>query len=150
MLRELTPEVLDHVSCILPDDLALAPLPEPETVRLPTGRTCPARAWKTGYDPLLAGITNFDLYWRTPSGYTAMFGEEITTVASYSVTGIGVPALIQPGVLVRMPHGKGQIIIDQIDWLGGLNSTRDNACRIISNVLNNLGIAMRPNVTLHP
>ena len=150
VLRELTPEVWGHVRGILPDELDLAPLPEPETVRLPTGRTCPARAWKSGYDPLLAGITNYDLYWRTPSGYTAMFGEEIAALASYSVTGGVVPELIQPGVMVRMPHGKGQIIIDQVDWLGGLNSTRDNACRIISNLLNNLGIAMRPNISFHP
>jgi len=149
ILRELTPETINNVSCILPEDITLEPIPEPlsnENVDR-TEYRCPTRVYKTGYDPLLAGITNFDMYWRTPSGYTQMFGDEIAPVASYVVQGNGFYALTNPAVLVKIPSGNGEIIIDLIDWETGLSKVTDNTCRIISNFLNNLGIEMRPNIS---
>ena len=115
---------------------------------LPSNRElCPTGAYKTGYDPLLAGITNFELYWRTPSGYTQRFGDEIAPIASYFVTGNKLTALTDPAIIVKIPSGNGEIIIDQIDWETGLNKVTDNTCRIISNFLNNLGVKMEPNIT---
>jgi hypothetical protein len=145
VLRELTPELFSNVKCILPDDISLKAIPE--TV-LPSNRElCPTGAYKTGYDPLLAGITNFELYWRTPSGYTQRFGDEIAPIASYFVTGNKLTALTDPAIIVKIPSGNGEIIIDQIDWETGLNKVTDNTCRIISNFLNNLGVKMEPNIT---
>jgi beta-galactosidase len=149
VLRELTPEKFSNVRCILPDDLSLKPMPEPvSNENIPRNRDwCPASVIKTEYDPLLAGITNFELYWRTPSGYTKMFGDEIAPIASYVMTGKNVNALTEPAVIAKIQSGKGEIIIDQIDWGTGLDKVTDNTCRIISNFLNNLGIKMRPNNT---
>ena len=48
-------------------------------------------------------------------------------------------------ILSVIPRGKGEIIIDQIDWESGLKMTTDHTCRIISNFLNNLKIEMKPN-----
>jgi len=149
VLRELTPEKLNNVRSILPDDISLEPIPEPVSNKNVdrTEYRCPTRAYRTGYDPLLAGITNFELYWRTPSGYTKMFGDEIAPIASYVITGNSITALTKPAVIAKISSGNGEIIIDQIDWETGLSKSTDNTCRIISNFLNNLGIEMKPNVT---
>ena len=149
VFRELTPQNIQNVRCILPEDVILKPLPDmaPDESGKRTGEWCPTRAVKTGYDPLLAGITNFDLYWRTPSGYTVKFGEEIAPVAAYFVTGNQVTAMTEPAILAKIPAGKGEIIIDQVDWVTGLDKVTHNTCRIISNFLNNLGISMMPNNT---
>jgi hypothetical protein len=112
-------------------------------------RKCPIRAYKTGYDPLLAGITNFDLYWRTPSGYNQMFGDEIAPIASYVLTEGKINALTKPAIIAKIPSGNGEIIIDQIDWETGLKKVTDNTCRIISNMLNNLRIKMKPNISFN-
>ena len=76
-----------------------------------------------------------------------MFGDEIAPIASYVVTGNSITALTKPAVIAKIPSGKGEIIIDQIDWETGLSKVTDKTCRIISNFLNNLGIEMRPNTT---
>jgi beta-galactosidase len=145
VLRELTPENISNVRWLLPGDFTIEPIPEPELTRLPTGTTCPSRVHKAGYDPLLAGITNFDLYWRSPSGYTAIFGNEIAPVASYVITGSNMVSLTAPvTVYARIPTGNGEIIIDQVNWETGLQRVRNNTSRIISNFINNLGVEMRP------
>ena len=149
VLRELSPEKLNNVRCILPEDVTLKLISElASNKNTPRNRNaCPTGAYKTGYDPILAGITNTELYWRTPSGYTNMFGDEIAPIAAYYVAGKNLTALTEPAIIAKIPSGKGEIIIDQIDWETGLNKVKDNTCRIISNFLNNLGIQMRPNVT---
>lgn len=147
VLRELTPENFNNVSCILPSDILLKTMPEIDAKVLRSRELCPTRAYKTGYDPILAGITNFDLYWRTPSSYQIRFGDEIAPIASYFVTGNNLTALTEPAIIAKIPLGKGEIIIDQVDWKTGLSKETVNTCRIISNFLNNLGIKMSPNIT---
>jgi hypothetical protein len=147
ILRELTPDNLNNVKCILPEELSLTSLPQIKTIQLPTGTTCPIRAYKTGYDPILAGITNFDLYWRSASEYRKIFGNEIAPIASYIINGSNMAALTNPTIIAKIKSANGEIIIDQIDWETGLDKVTDNTCRIISNFLNNLGIRMSPNIT---
>ncbi len=149
VLRELTPETFSNARGILPGDLTLQPVPDPLAKENIPNKSdwCPIRVYKTGYDPLLAGITNFDLYWRSPSGYTKRFGDEIAQIALYCVTGNSATSLTEPSVIVRIPSGKGEIIIDQVAWETGLDKVTDNTCRIICNFLNNLGITMKPNIT---
>lgn len=110
---------------------------------------CPTRAIKGAYNPLLAGITNYDLYWRSTSLYLGIFGSEIAPIAKYIVTGKEVVSLTIPAIIAEIPSGKGDIIVDQTDWITGLKikEIRDKTCRIISNLLNNLGVEMRPNIT---
>ncbi len=106
---------------------------------------CPTRAYKADYNPLLAGISNFDLYWRTETKYLAVFGLEIAPIARFVVTGDKMIPLTIPAVMAIIQRGKGHIIIDQIDWETGLKKISDKTCRIISNFLNNLNIRMKPN-----
>ena len=145
VLRELTPEKLSNVRCILPEDISLKPILKSSSN--PNRELCPTGAYKRDYDSILAGITNFEFYWRTPSGYTNRFGEEIAPIASYSVSGKTLTVLTEPAIIVKISAGKGEVIIDQIDWATGLNKVTDNTSRIISNFLNNLGIKMSQNIT---
>ena len=149
ILKELTPDKFENVKSILPADIALEPVPEPVSNRNVhrTEYICPTTAYKTGYDPILAGVTNFDLYWRSISGYRTMFGNEIAPIASYIVTGSSIDALTKPAIYAKIKSGNGEIIIDQTDWELGLKKVTDNTCRIISNFLNNLNIEIRPNVS---
>ena len=105
---------------------------------------CPIQAYKIGTHALLDGITNTDLYWRKSVGYLGTSGEEIAPIASYMVTGEKIVPLTKPTILGVIPYKKGEIIIDQIDWKTGLKKTRINTNRIISNLLNNLKIEMKP------
>ncbi|MCF8226126.1 MAG: hypothetical protein K9J30_09625 [Bacteroidales bacterium] len=151
VIREITPGNISNVRSIVPDNISVEPIPEPLSGENREGSRdiCPSRVYKTEYHPVLAGITNFDLYWRTPSGYTQRFGNEIALIASYVVTGNSIQALTTPAVYAKIPVGNGEIIIDQVDWETGLEKVTDHTSRIISNFLNNLGIEMKPNVTFN-
>jgi hypothetical protein len=105
---------------------------------------CPIRAFKTGSNQLLDGISNTDLYWRKFVSYIGTFGEEIAPIAAYMVAGDKIVSLTEPTILAVIPVEKGRIIIDQIDWSTGLRKVPLNTRRIISNFLNNLGIKMTP------
>jgi len=149
ILRELTPEKLNNVKCILPDDISLNSVPSEGPVNVsPNREICPT-AYKVGFDPILAGITNFEFYWRTPSTFRVRFGQEIAPIAKYSVTGKNIIPLTEPAIFAKFQAGKGEVIFDQIDWTTGLNKATVNTCRIISNLLNNLGIDMQPNITFN-
>lgn len=147
VLRELTPNNLHNVRSILPADINLKPMPEPDPKNMRSRELCPIRAYKTGYDPILAGITNYELYWRTQSTYLGRFGDEIAPIATYYIAGADVKPLTEPAIIARIPSGKGEIIIDQTDWKTGLSRVTANTSRFISNFLNNLGIRMNPNIT---
>ena len=59
----------------------------------------------------------------------------------------GAIPLTTPAAITLMPQGRGRLLIDQLNWEWGLKNDEDNTCRIISNLLNNLGIRMMPNIS---
>jgi hypothetical protein len=177
VLREITPDTYYNIKSILPEDISIAPMPEvkyylpnkstqdlkisfsPHKKNMnsyPLGwenelelseLRCPIRAYKVDYNSIFAGITNTDLYWRTPTKYSKMFDKEIAPIASHVITGNNMIPFTQPAIIAIIPHGDGEIIIDQIDWETGLKKVTDSTCRIISNFLNNLKIKMKPNIS---
>ena len=105
----------------------------------------PIRAHKVGAHSLMDGITNTDLYWRTSSkSLYNTFGEEAAPISSYVIEGDQVVPFTSPAVIGSIEYKKGKVIIDEIDWQTGSQKLPNRTSRIISNLLNNLGIKMKP------
>ena len=102
-------------------------------------------------DPLIAGISNQDFYWLDNKGSpglgrpTPLFKEiaDFVLVRKNSLdTQAPVVFLSQPGALVKIPYGKGALIIDQINWerIEPNNQNWEKAKRYITTLLTNLGV----------
>ena len=97
-------------------------------------------------DSVVAGISNHELFWQTEGMWRVLelgrlYGQAIRDIARFSAVvaqAEGVKVLAQPAVLVRVQHGKGFFLIDQILWDEDVGAP-PLASRIGSLLLTNLG-----------
>ncbi|MCX7599194.1 MAG: hypothetical protein N2512_10055, partial [Armatimonadetes bacterium] len=94
--------------------------------------------WLVGADPLTAGLSNHELYWRDRpiwDQWTAM-----RKIIEYQPTieATGAVVLTDPPGLVKVPVGQGWVLVDQILW-ASTEQNRVEGLRIASVLLTNLG-----------
>ena len=136
VLRELTPALQANVEAILPAGTRLEAPPADTPL------------YRADYHPLLAGITNFEFSLVEPEdARVRRDGAGRLAWVPVLPADAGAIPLTTPAAITLMPQGRGRLLIDQLNWEWGLKNDEDNTCRIISNLLNNLGIRMMPNIS---
>lgn len=135
MLLRLTPEVLDRYAPLLPSGLTLQPADDSSI----TG----AAILRAGADPLLDGISNYELLWKR--GNYQRGGPKFRVTAMPADHDIVVPAgaegvdvLLEPAVLVRARRGRGEVLLSQFRWAEALPAEQKSAL-VLSTLLANLG-----------
>lgn len=100
------------------------------------------RAFRIAYEPSVAGVTNFDLFWRKQQliiqDAAPMYGAPdylAAPVCKKEITG-GARLLTYPGVLAQ----RGNTLFTTIDFEAKDSYARENAGRILSTLLTNAGI----------
>jgi len=94
----------------------------------------------------LSGLTNSDLFWYADDCWygdwegrgTGKIDDPATTV--FRLEPGPATALAQPATLVKMPVGKGWIILDAIRWDEAHSRLANKRSRIATTILSNLGI----------
>ncbi len=99
--------------------------------------------WKITSHPLLAGISNFELWYGRHDWGCRAQGRKTIDIGWRVPKNRGTN-LFQPGGLVVIPCGKGQVIIDQILWEGSDGNALGKRRRYISTLLTNLGVNIEP------
>ncbi len=103
-------------------------------------------AYKLGDDPLLAGLSNTDLYWMgmrlapLPGEYRADGLANLVDVRCSPPNLPGAKALVSRGALIRIPFGKGLVLLDQINWHKAMELVRFKASRIPALLATQLGV----------
>jgi len=119
-------------------------------------RCCPAGAdsWRgraicVQPSPFTEGLTNYDLFWkRRPESenyrpcYLAS-KEALADLGNWAVYGEKAEALTYPSLLVRIPVGKGNVLIDNLSWDRPKAGVKTHCDRIASTLLTNLGVELR-------
>ncbi len=108
--------------------------------------------WKVAAHPLLAGISNFELWYGVFQGGYRVQGRKAMDIGWRTAKGQGM-ALLEPGGLIVIPCGQGQIVIDQILWEGSDVEFLVKRERYISTLLTNLGVTIKtkePEKPLYP
>lgn len=88
-------------------------------------------------DELTTGLSNQEFYW-TQEG-TRWWVPLSPDIASYVISGTGTP-LTDPCIITKVNYGKGFFIIDMLQW----EYNNAQSTRIVSVLLTNLGIHMKP------
>jgi len=97
----------------------------PVTITLPRYRMWTGRGYRVGFDPLTAGLSQIDLYWKRyetshlGSGAAQIEDPDYTIepLQNWSVQADGARELVFPGALVEVRIGKGRLILDQRRWM---------------------------------
>ena len=135
MLLRLTPETLERYAPLLPAGLTLQAADDSSI----TG-TAILRA---GADPLLDGISNYELLWKRGNYQRGGPKFRVTTMpADHDIVvpdgAAGVDVLLRPAVLVRARRGKGEVLLSQFRWAEALPAEQKSAL-VVSTLLANLG-----------
>ncbi len=101
--------------------------------------------WKVENHPLLAGISNFELWYGEFANVRRVQGRKIIDAGWRVPKGQGA-VLVEPGGLVVISCGSGQVVIDQILW-EGTDEHLAKRKRYISTLLTNLGVNVEPKGT---
>ena len=116
-------ELLRALAPILGRDIALQPTDAAQILRQST-------------HPLLDGISNDDLFWKTASGTYPILSAGITgTVAAAN-------ALTEPAGIVPVPVPSGKLILCTIRWDEALQALPQRAPRLARTLLGNAGVDM--------
>jgi prepilin-type processing-associated H-X9-DG protein len=99
-------------------------------------------AWKVETHPFLAGISNFELWYGEFRDVRRVQGRKIIDAGWRAAKGQGF-VLVEPGGLIVIPCGSGQVVIDQILWEGS-DELLAKRKRYISTLLTNLGVNVEP------
>ncbi|MCK6490751.1 MAG: LamG domain-containing protein [Planctomycetes bacterium] len=131
-LRGLDDKTLPAVAGLLPWTPGFAPL----------AKDAVAAARRSDH-PLIAGIASADLYWARGGGSrrksTAPLGGPAVVPPALDAAVV----LTEPGLLVAVPVGKGTVLIDQLNWDGGLSAELERATRIAAGLARNCGAGFR-------
>jgi len=132
-IHDLQPEQMEEVRSLVGVNLGLRPL-------------SPRSVWKAADDPLTAGLSNHELYWRDPPIWDQ--ATPLHRIAEYAVEILPpspqeVKPLTEPGVLVKIPLGRGFFLLDQLLW-SRERRHMDLRRRLVSILLTNLGARLRP------
>jgi hypothetical protein len=115
----------------------------------PPAESWRGRAIRVGSSPTLAGVTNYDLFWkRRPESenfrpcYTSA-EEAVAELGDWTVWGETAEALTYPAFVVRVPVGSGEVLIDLINWDKPVAGIQTHCDRIASALLTNLGVTLK-------
>ena len=104
--------------------------------------------------PFTEGLTNYDLFWkRRPESenYRPCYlsaKEALADLGDWAVWGEKAEALTYPPLLVRIPVGKGSVLIDNLNWDQPKAGIKTNCDRIASMLLTNLGVRLNGSTTV--
>ena len=139
-LHGFTPATLPKISALLPAGTKLDPAPKEYPAPMPVSS-----------DPLISGISAFDLAWyrRSYMSGNSLF-QNITPYAKSGswvlntgfYTGIA-EKLTSPAFLVKIKSGKGTILFDTLAWENATAKEPQKAMRTASVLLTNLGTEFR-------
>jgi beta-galactosidase len=98
----------------------------------------------------MSNLSSFDFHWThidigSRAGYfgdsqpTAKLGEHVLQLPSLQAG----EKLIEPGLLVKVPSGRGSILFDTLAWEGALGGETDKVVRVVSSLAANMGAAIR-------
>jgi hypothetical protein len=120
---------------------------------IPPYRMWEGRGYRTGFDPLTAGVSQVDLHWRQKDGAesAARQAEDgsltIEPLMDFAVQAEGAAELVFPGALVRLQVGKGILVIDQRRWSTTHEKLVNLAHRQVAALMLGLGVQMAPVTT---
>ena len=123
ILQRPRDELLREIEPVLGHDVALQPSDVAHVLRRTT-------------HPLLDGISNDDLFWKTPSGTHSILSARITGVAA------GHGALTDPAGIVAVRVPTGTLILCTIRWDQALQALPQRAARLARTLLGNAGADM--------
>ncbi|MEI6503022.1 MAG: hypothetical protein WCP21_18590, partial [Armatimonadota bacterium] len=97
-------------------------------------------------DPLMNGISSGEVYWtRLDVGARRDYFESATATTPLGGPSLKLPSLeagdtlIEPGLLVKVPVGKGTILFDTLLWEQALGAEGDKVSRLVSRLAANMG-----------
>lgn len=97
-------------------------------------------------DPLMSGISSGDLAWaRLDIGGRLDYFEAAKATTPLGGPVLKVPSLdageplIEPGLLVKIPVGKGTVLFDTLLWDQALGAEGDKVSRLVSRLAANMG-----------
>lgn len=106
------------------------------------------RAIRRDWDGLLDGLSMHELHWHSPVGgdgnsFTA--GSRLEELAKTEIVtdAAGARICTYPAVLVSIPLGKGEVLLDQTRWDTADEVVGPLARRIASTLLTNLGVRFK-------
>ena len=95
-------------------------------------------------DPLLRGLSNYDLYWHEHYVWDRFVPYRPLAPHAFRLPAdASVKSLLTPAVLLRVPCGKGFFLLDQVGWEKA-EPFRQQAMRYVCTLLTNLNVAIRP------
>ena len=145
LVRNVTPATLESARRVCGTPVNCVPA-TPDSWR--------GRAIRVGSSPLAEGLTNYDLFWKKrpeSENYRPCYtseGEALADLGDWAVWGDGAEALTYPPFLVRIPTGKGNVLIDNVNWDRPRAGTKTHCERIASTLLTNLGVRLRGSTTV--
>ena len=122
-------------------------------IAVPTYQSWEDRQMVDQANPLTAGISNVDFYWRShivseaPDATEQVSNgvQKYRNQVQYLVQVDGVRDLLFPGGLVDVPVGKGRVIVDQLKWeMSDEDIVGGSPKRVLSMLLTNLGVTQKP------
>ncbi len=139
-LHGFTPQSVGKIAALLPFKAALAPF----------DATAVQGAARRSDDALISNLSSFDFHWTrinigSRDGYfgagqpTAKLGEYVLQLPNLEAG----EKLIEPGLLVKVPSGKGTILFDTLLWEGALGGEADKTVRVVSSLATNLGASVQ-------
>ncbi len=156
LIHNITPDDIQAVSDICGERVTLYPV-KPKAWQ---GRAIRLRA-----DAAIAGLTNYDLFWRKrPESedyrYSFFVNDAIITdLGDWIISCAGARELLHPGLLLVLERGKGRIVLDNLKWDTGNSDVAEHAARIGCTLLTNLGVELKnisgglelpPDLEYHP
>ena len=97
-------------------------------------------------DPLLSNVSSQEFYWtRTDFGVGGDFYNKAQPTAKLGGEVLALPSpeagetLIEPGLLVKVPSGKGVLLFDTLSWEDALGAETDKVSRLVTSLALNLG-----------
>jgi len=116
-------------------------------ITVPKYRMWEGRGYRDGFDPLTAGLSHLDLFWKKYfwNGHTSESPEYI--IEQYQNASAEIPAareLIFPGALLDLKVGSGRLVLDQRRLTTDQQSLKGMAKRNLATLLLGLNVAIAP------
>jgi hypothetical protein len=140
LVRNITPESQGQVEQLLGESIELSTI---------NAVTWQGRAIRSTFNPVTAGINNYDLFWREPPvsyNYRRMFQSKdaiLAPLGHYSIESLTGVSPFFPALLRVSRKGTGRIILDNLNWTSNAEGVSKSARRIASSLLTNLGVKLK-------
>jgi hypothetical protein len=110
------------------------------------------RGYRNGFTWLTPGLSHVDLYWKVYDGWEGGVNQaelpkhKIEDLCYWSARAHGAIEHVFPGALLEIPVGRGKLILDQIRWDTANKKLENLSARVVSAMMNGLGVGMEPYV----